>query len=191
MVGKKLTEEERKQQILTATLKVAIEIGLENVTVRRVATAAGLSSGLIFFHFKTKDDLLLALLDELTTWLLTIREIKANNPRSRFIELIRLEAQIENRAFIDLFLEFWILGRHHPVMRDHLRIAMMKYRDIFQLAAQEMLQADETLIGTSSEALAAFASSLVVGNALQVMFDPNEFKTEDLLSVMKAFLPAK
>lgn len=191
MVGKKLTEEERRQQILAATLAVAIEVGLEQVTVRRVAAAAGLSSGLIFFHFKTKDDLLLALLDQLITWLLTIREIKADHPRSRFIELIRLETQIEDRAFIDLFLEFWILGRHHPVMRDRLRIALIKYRDIFRLAAQQMLQTDETLTGTTADALAAFASSLVVGNALQVMFDPDEFNPDYLLSVMQALLQTK
>lgn len=161
-------------------------MGLEKVTGRRVAAEAGLSSGLIFFHYKTKDELLLALLDELIAWWLTIREIHSTDSRSRFLDLVRLEVQIEDRAFIDLLLEFWILGRYHPEMRSRLRDAMTKYREIFRLAAQEMLQDDnETLSGLTAASIAVFASSLVVGNALQVMFAPEQINTEELLAVTK------
>ncbi|NJO79316.1 MAG: TetR/AcrR family transcriptional regulator [Cyanobacteria bacterium RM1_2_2] len=187
MPGQKIAEEERKQQILTAALQVATQIGLENVTGRRVAAEAGLSSGLIFFHYKTKDDLLLALLDELITWWLSTREIHATDAQSRFLELVRLEAQVEDRAFIDLLLEFWILGRHHLEMRSRLRDAMAKYRERFRLAAQQMIQQSENkTLSVPAESLAIFASSLVIGNALQVMFDPEQFNTEELLLVAKA-----
>lgn len=191
MPGQKIAEEERKQQILAAALRVATQMGLEKVTGRRVAAEAGLSSGLIFFHYKTKDDLLLALLNELIAWWLTIREIHSTDSRSRFLDLVRLEVQIEDRAFIDLLLEFWILGRHHREMRSRLRDAMTNYREIFRLAAQEMLQDDkETLSGVTAESVAVFASSLVVGNALQVMFAPEQFNTEELLCVMKLLFAA-
>lgn len=187
MPGQKIAEEERKQQILAAALQVATQMGLEKVTGRRVAEVAGLSSGLIFFHYKTKDDLLLALLDELIAWWLAVREIHATDSRSRFLELLRLECQIEDRAFIDLLLEFWILGKHHPEMRSRLREAMAKYREIFCVAAQQMLQDDHHESSTiTAESIAVFAASLVLGNALQVMFDPEQFSSEDLLSITKA-----
>lgn len=186
MPGQKIAEEERKQQILAAALRVATEMGLEKVTGRRVAAAGGLSSGLIFFHYKTKDELLLALLDELIAWWLTTREIHCTDPRARFLELVRLEAQIEDRALINLLLEFWILGRSHPEMRSRLRDAMAKYREIFRLAAQQMIQDDKgALAEVTAESIAVFASSLVVGNALQAMFDSERFNTEDLLCVAK------
>lgn len=186
MPGQKIAEEERKQQILTAALQVAIEMGLEKVTGRRVAAKAGLSSGLIFFHYKTKDALLLALLDELIGWWLTTREIHSTDARSRFLDLVRLESQIEDRAFIDLLLEFWILSKHHPEMRSRLQTAMEKYRERFRLAAQHMIQEDPgTLSELTAESVAIFASSVVLGNALQVMFDPRKFNTEALLSVTK------
>lgn len=187
MPGQKIAEEERKRQILTAALQVATQMGLEKVTGRRVAAEAGLSSGLIFFHYKTKDDLLLALLDELITWWLSTRDIHSTDARSRFLELVRLEAQIEDRAFIDLLLEFWILGKHHPEMRSRLRDAMTQYRERFRLAAQQMIQENQNKTpSASAESLAIFASSLVIGNALQVMFDPEQFSTEGLLLVTKA-----
>ncbi|MES1025720.1 TetR/AcrR family transcriptional regulator [Gloeocapsa sp. BRSZ] len=189
MPGQKIAEEERKQQILAAALRVATQQGLEKVTGRRVAEAAGLSSGLIFFHYKTKDDLLLALLDELIAWWLTIREIHSTDARSRFLELVRLECQIEDRAFIDLLLEFWILGKHHPEMRSRLKDAIAKYREIFCSAAQQMIQDDRgKLSAVTAESIAILASSLVLGNALQVMFDPEQFNTKELLAITKIFL---
>ncbi len=186
MPGQKIAESERKQQILAATLRVATEMGLEKVTGRRVAAEAGLSSGLIFFHYKTKDDLLLALLDELITWWLTTREIHSTDSRSRFLDFVRLEAQIQDRAFIDLLLEFWILGRHHPEMRSRFQDAMVKYRERFRLAAQQMIQdGNGKLSEVTAESVAIFASSLVMGNVLQGMFDPEQSNTEELLFVTK------
>lgn len=186
MPGQKIAEAERKQQILTATMRVAVEMGLEKVTGRRVAAEAGLSSGSIFFHYKTKDDLLLALLDELIAWWLAPPEIQATDPRSQFIDLVCVETQIEDRAFIDLLLEFWIMGRHHPEMRSRLRSAMVQYRERFRLAAQQMIQDDrDKLSEVTAESMAIFTSSLVIGNALQVMFDSEQFNTEALLSVTK------
>ncbi len=186
MPGQKIAESERKQQILAATLRVATKMGLEKVTGRRVAAEAGLSSGSIFFHYKTKDDLLLALLDELIAWWLTTPEIDSTDPRSQFLDLVRFEAQIQDRAFIDLLLEFWILGRHHPEMRSRFQDAMVKYRERFRLAAQNMIEENnDKLSEVTAESIAIFASSLVIGNVLQGMFDPEQFNTEALLDVTK------
>ena len=99
---------------------------------------------------------------------------------------MRLEAQIQDRAFIDLLLEFWILGRHHPEMRSRFQDAMVKYRERFRLAGQQMIQdGNGKLSEVTAESVAIFASSLVIGNVLQGMFDPEQSKTEALLSVTK------
>lgn len=47
---------------MQAAFRVATREGLEQLTIRLVATEAGLSTGLVFFRFKTKETLLLALL---------------------------------------------------------------------------------------------------------------------------------
>ncbi len=102
---------------------------------------------------------------------------------------MRLEAQIQDRAFIDLLLEFWILGRHHPKMRSRFQDAMVKYRERFCITAQQMIREDKDKLSklseVTAESVAIFASSLVIGNVLQGMFDPEKSNTEALLSVTK------
>jgi|GEM_PF-3437536 len=186
MPGKKVAESERKEQILTATMRVATTMGLEKVTGRRVAAEAGISSGSVFFHYKTKNDLLLALLDKLIIWWLTTREIQVSDPRSQFLELVSSEARVDEREKIDLLLEFWILGRKHPEMRSRFQEAMVKYRDKFCLAARQMIQDDnDQLSQTTPESIAIFASSLIIGNALGMMFAPESSNSDALVEVAK------
>ena len=186
MPGQKIAESERKEQILTATMRVATKMGLEKVTGRRVAAEAGISSGSVFFHYKTKNDLLLALLDKLIVWWLTTREIQVSDPRLQFLELVSSEARVDEREEIDLLLEFWILGRKHPEMRLRFQEAMVKYRDKFCLVARQMTQDNnDKLSQTTPESIAIFASSLIMGNALQMMFAPEPSNSYALVEVAK------
>ncbi len=47
---------ERKKQILSAAVKIFATRGFANTTISDIASAAGLSHGLIYHYFKTKDD---------------------------------------------------------------------------------------------------------------------------------------
>ena len=47
-----------RDRILTATLRVAGEVGLKASTVARIAEAAGVGSGNLYYHFPSRDDLL-------------------------------------------------------------------------------------------------------------------------------------
>ena len=74
MPGRKASEETRREQIILAAHEVAARQGLNALTVRLVAAEAKLSTGLVFFHFTSRDQLLVALLDRLlaTTTILRI-----------------------------------------------------------------------------------------------------------------------
>ena len=74
MPGQKAAEAERRAQILEAAYKVALRKGLESLTVRAVAAAAGLSHGLVLFHFKRKDQLVRAVLDRVLANTLSQRQ---------------------------------------------------------------------------------------------------------------------
>lgn len=54
------------QRILTAVQDILIERGIEDVTMRNVAAAAGLSVGAVQHHHRTKDDLLMAAMNEVS-----------------------------------------------------------------------------------------------------------------------------
>lgn len=62
--GKASQREETFEKILGAALDLFVSRGFEGTRVDEIAEAAGLTKGAIYFHFSTKDDVLLTLLDQ-------------------------------------------------------------------------------------------------------------------------------
>ncbi len=58
-----MDHEQRRRQIAEAVWRIASRSGLEDVTMRRVATEAGVSMRLVQYYFGTRDDLLLKSLE--------------------------------------------------------------------------------------------------------------------------------
>ena len=56
----RLSQDQRRRDLLEATLSCVAQHGLAGASVRRVAEAAGVSPGLIRHHFGTKDDMVRA-----------------------------------------------------------------------------------------------------------------------------------
>lgn len=175
MPGEKAPEHERREQILSAALRVAEAEGLAAVTSRRVAAEAGLSVGLIAFHFGTMDGLILALLDwwleRLSAPLTRFRPGATDRRRDTLVEL--LSAQVgsvaRDRTSAALFFDFWALGTRRPEIRARIRAELGRYRDNFRRILAESLP-EVTDDGTLS-ALAALAVAVVYGYAVQATFD--------------------
>ncbi|QSQ24272.1 TetR family transcriptional regulator [Pyxidicoccus parkwayensis] len=89
--------EERRQQIVDGLLKVMAERGYERASVGEIAKAAGLSPGLVHYHFSDKQEILLVLVEQLAS-------------RARIRVTMRLarvkgdDARAKVDAFIDAFL---------------------------------------------------------------------------------------
>lgn len=60
--------EARRQQIITAAVRVIAEVGVGNVTHRRIAAVAGIPLGSTTYYFPTLDDLVAAALREATEY---------------------------------------------------------------------------------------------------------------------------
>lgn len=61
-----LSRDERRTQLIEATLATIAECGFSRTTLTEVAKRAGLSHGLVLFHFETKEKLLAETLDYLS-----------------------------------------------------------------------------------------------------------------------------
>ena len=59
-MGRPSNTEQRKQEIVTALLHVMANVGYEKASIQSIAKQAGLAPGLIHYHFKTKQDILVA-----------------------------------------------------------------------------------------------------------------------------------
>ncbi len=195
MPGQRATEAERREQILEAAFRVAARDRLDGLTVRRVAKEAGLSSGLVFFYFKTKDALLVALLDWLLrrTIVLGTHEKILNLPTARERFLVRLRKAVESvareRVQVELFFDYWVMGTRHPEVRAKIREALDQVREVFRPLIEEVLREDpEGLPGGTPEGLAAVAASIVEGCAVQAIIDAEHFDVERFISSMEALM---
>jgi len=62
-MGRPSNTQQRKQEIVDALLRVMAVHGYEKASIQVIAKEAGLAPGLIHYHFKTKKDILLALVE--------------------------------------------------------------------------------------------------------------------------------
>lgn len=194
MPGQKATEAERREQILEAAHQVAVRRGIDGLTVRAVAAKAGLSHGLVLFHFKRKDQLGLALLDRVlaSTLVLRIPEQISSipNPRERLLALCQQEIRrlSEEPRQTRLLLEYWARGAHNAVIRAKISAGVEVYRAAFRKIAEETLPQPGSRAKAAAAGLAAVTVSLIIGCPVQAMIDPEHFDLREYLTVVQGIL---
>lgn len=195
MPGPHASLTQRRAQILAATYSVAAQRGLDGITVRRVAGKAGVSTGLVLFHFRTKDQLTIALLDWLleTTTVLHVGDAIARiaSPFERLLALVQQEMDrltSEPRRIL-LFFDYWARGIRHAGIRNKMRRELARYRLAFRPMAEEVIQSEPRRFrGVTAEALAALSVSFIKGCALQSMIDSRRFDLDEYLAATRGLV---
>ncbi len=193
MPGIKASEDVRRGQILEAAFEVASREGLGGLTVRRVAAEAGLSHGLVHFHFKRKERLVADLLDWLipTVPALRVAEAVAALPSAaeRLDALLEQEVErlVRHPAHVRLFFEYWALGVRDESIRRRIGGALDRYRTGLGRVVEEALRArpDERV---APDALAAVVLSCIHGCAAQALADPGGFDARAYLATVREVL---
>lgn len=195
MPGQKASEAARRLQILKAAYEVASRKGLDALTVRLVAQRARLSTGLVLFHFKTKEQLIIALLDYVlatTTVLHVTADITSMPvPLDRLLALLRREMNrlASEPRRIRLFFDFWAKGFTRGLIRTKMQAELDRYREAFRPIAHAVLRAEpERFAGVTPEGLSAVAVSFIKGCAVQSMIDPENFDIEEYLAATDGLL---
>jgi TetR/AcrR family transcriptional regulator, transcriptional repressor of bet genes len=96
-MGRPSNTEERRQQIVAGLLQVMAERGYEGASVAAIAKAVGLTPGLVHYHFKDKQEILLTLAEQLAA---RVHERVA----SRLARVKGGDARARVDAFLDAFL---------------------------------------------------------------------------------------
>jgi TetR/AcrR family transcriptional repressor of bet genes len=188
MPGRKAPEAARREQILEAAYRVALRRRLAGLTIRDVAREARLSSGLVLFHFKTKDELMSALLEwtlRSGTVLQPVRRRSDEPDATSLCALVRAEASrlSSDRLRAELFFDFWVAGTRTARLRSQMRRALTNYRKEFRsLAARALRQ--RPCPATTPGGLAAAAVSFIQGCAIQAVIDPRAFDLPSTLAVL-------
>ncbi len=113
---------ERKQQILQAAINIIVEQGYGALTMRALARADGIKLGALQYHFKTKDDMLRALVGYIADeFRQSFKHITDNNDLSGIDEillLLELEPEGDSLQVDKLFPQLWAMGLVEPLVAD-------------------------------------------------------------------------
>lgn len=195
MPGKKASEESRREQILQATFRVATREGLEQLTIRLVAAEAGLSTGLVFFHFKSKEALLLALLDWLLDSFFETWEVPENlSPAERLLAFLRLDLQDlspdeQGRERLKLFLSYWTLAAHDPTIDERIKNALERSKQTLQPIVQALIDSEPARFHqVTPDSLITVVLAIAQGCSMQSLLSNRRVDTEQILAVIRTFL---
>jgi AcrR family transcriptional regulator len=193
----------RSQKTLAHILKGAEELfvrdGFESAQMDEIAARAERSKGALYVHFKSKEDLFLALIEHRIKM---YKERYANQMRHATTPQKQLEAHrdfydalAQDRNYHVLTLEFKLFALRHPEWKD-------RYRKAFESLKQPVGEADfQQMFGSRSRseradlrafvlALGPIANSLV----LEGYFEPDDLSDKAIRKILRriidAFLPA-
>lgn len=116
-----LGRDERRQQLINATITMIAESGFSRTTLTGVAERAGVSHGLVLFHFKSKDQLLTETLDYLaeeyrSNWQTAFRSA-GERPEEKILALTRADfnEMICTPAKLAAWCAFWGESQSRPL----------------------------------------------------------------------------
>ena len=168
---------ESRSAIVTAALELFAKKGFSATTTEQIANKAKVSKGLIFAHFPTKQELLLAIIDEEFEQLLPISQENNNaqSPKERFIFLVdSWMNMLKNKPlFVRLTLQLNLDDEYRKLMRKKGK----QYVEIYFDRMRELL----VHLGSKNPDLDAYLLSMLFdGFASNYTVAPDLFPIDEI-----------
>lgn len=170
--------EVRRNQLTKAAYKVVSRKGYYNFTVRDIAKEAGLSTGLVHYYFKNKDDLLVSVLrimnENLSFYLAKALE-QTNDPKEKLIifmdEAFRLVER--EKEYFHVLIDFWTQINHN----DRIRKANIKLYQSYRAECAKIIHEgiEKVFKNVDVQYTATMIVAFVQGLIIQYIIDPNAF----------------
>ena len=155
---RKLSRDARRVQLMDATIEVLAQRGYARTTLTEVANQAGLSHGLVNFHFQTKENLLtetlLYLAEEYRQNWLTALDAAGPSPAEQLDALLRADfnPDICTPAKLSAWCSFWGEAQSRPIYQERCGSNDQFYNDKIEsicaeLMAQSGMPGDATRAG--------------------------------------------
>lgn len=169
---RRLAPEARRAQILAAAFRVFAERGYHAARMDDLVRESGLSKGSLYWHFESKEDVFLALLDALEAEVFAAWEDEASQAQGVLALLERegeivLERMLGQRAAMRAWMEFIA----HPVARERFRLTYDRSRARLTQLICRGVEAGELRAEVDGPAAAALLTGAIEGLVLQTFVD--------------------
>lgn len=175
---------ERKSKIVKATVECITQFGYNNFSMQDVAKVADVSKGIIHYYFLNKEDLMMAVLDHVSSeveGLLIGTEVNAD-PVARLSNVVWMIADVaqSKREYYKINIDFWA----QIDQKENVRKEIAKHYTKFRNAIAGILQ-QGMVHGVFRRGNPSYFASIVIGMidgiALQWLFDKNIFNYDDIV----------
>lgn len=183
----------RRRELIEATIKVIAQHGYHGTTVSRVAEAAGVSVGLMNFHFESKDKLFEAVFRHLEdeyqqVWDARIAESEqAPWPLLKTMIATYFDRDVFNNERLNVWFAFW----SDPGLRDKFREAATaverRYVQRLEFQMYYLLEFHAHPDWAARNVTSAL-SAMIDGFWLQALLYPKKFKAKDAIATCISFV---
>ena len=170
-MGKEAEAEKKKGQILEAVKKILGKQGYSAATISQVAATAGVSRGLVHYHFKNKEEMLARVIQDNMKFILEMMSLLFRQSNSAAELAANLTAGLKGVVIgepdlFNIYFESWAVARHNPLVAVEVKAA---YRNFLALMEDELERAEVRKIINPTlprEGLAALLTSIFDGLGL-------------------------
>lgn len=174
-----------KKDLLTSAKQCLVEKGVEQFTLRAVAEAAGVTQGTVYYHFRTKEQLLLEVVKDVceSSW----NDVSRLNENTIKAAL----AAAKNRCSYDsyfhkLFLTLAVIGLSNQKIREQLSLILQQENR--ELANKiKAIWATSPIAGVSIDTWSIFINAMIDGIALQALMN-KEFPVNQVYEELECLL---
>src|SRR5437899_12895396 len=171
-----------RAKILQAAFTVLSRQGYENTSIKEIAEEAGVAQGLVHYYFKSKQHLVLAVLDEVcrVMKLYPVQgEAGARNAYDTFKTLLK-----DNRDTHALYLQLIAVGLHDREDGAGVLNFLSEDRAHIEELARHVL-AERANVQAPATGIAGVVGAAVLGIMIQNLVDPN-FNADEAVDALTA-----
>lgn len=193
MVRKSLIENIRRKQIIDSAIASIATYGYVKTTLDQIANEADISKGVITYYFKSKDSLLLAVLNKILKSIKDYIEERvktAQTPVDKLKEYIlaSFDHMIENRRYYEAQVELWSNLEYKKKINEKLCIECIN--TVSRLIKEATKDIDSGKI--DHETIASLIQATIDGTMIQWVFNKGsvnlESSRDSLWNIIHAFL---
>ena len=185
----------RRAQLTKAAYKVVAQKGYNDFTIKDIAEEAGLSTGLVHYYFKNKEDLLFKLLKEMNANLrdnLKKALTELTEPKDKLMAFCdeAFDLVDKEKAYFYVLIDFWAQMNHDDRIRQANVKLFQSYRDEISSIIEEGI-AKGVFAAMDVKFTSVIIISLIQGTIIQYVIDNGAFDYRELKEKIKEQILSK
>ncbi|TFZ03483.1 TetR/AcrR family transcriptional regulator [Ramlibacter rhizophilus] len=161
-----------KARILEAAFQRLAREGYGGLSIREIAKDAGVNHALVNYHFKSKEQLVIAVLDDANRRLLARQERLYAGPGSYAHKWAQARRYYENdlaSGFVRVLMELYAASMSNPALRDEFQPRMNAWFDLIGKVVAEAFEHYGLDLPVSPEVVSCWICNFWIGTELAML----------------------